>query len=803
MLSDNKKIKFLICLFALSIGNTKADPFWAIKSEQRFDKNSRVHDEPVVSLLAPSQGTNFQTNELRVISDKVITNYEANALGKTFILNNIATIADDIYLKNKGPIEPPNRGYQTIKIGPTNMKLSKTRLVLEGQIICSRTISTFKSCPNMADLPLTRHGLLKMTPGDFVILPVKGRFLVPISNKSFSLISNYDKNFHDLVDIHSSSFASDSISGHLYFEGTTNLAIIRSKNGARVIWGLGRSAGFKSNLGLSASHITRAVFYPVTYLEKIRNLKTLQRIKTPGQASEYFNTLRQVKSEVKSLADYLNNPTFENKSIFNKQFSETTRTVDSYLADLNDYITNNTGALEEKIKKQENIVHKIISEINEKIITRHNNAVRDIKRFATKSLNLFTGITLDHATLAKLTIIKDLSFDLENELGQQGFDYAISGMVKFATGQKNKSQTSASYKQSPTYDLSIAENIALSESKKDQPAITINQIFLSRILTKKHKLSFTLLSQNLSFESKDKKELIKIYNPDTNAYDDLIIDSSSFSKNSNNRYVESQTDHLAYIHSPANSSRNGIFYSKSITFNQTEPEKSKRAAADLLNILGNLGIDLGVQNTYQGKNNAITGYEISVGLKQAVLKRLLSHQYSNIKTLWEAFSTTVRSFDNKFGLPYLDLGVYQGSNSYADFNLTDDMYSQHLDGLTIKDYMARKCEDIRRVIGNQWCRWFANEFSHNLFELQSTEQSEKELLRFIKNQGSKKYLVNTVRKDFITRLIIEIFYRGLDYKTHNLADYFYLNYRVHAPENVDLIYKREFTLGDDYFYQIH
>ena len=105
-------------------------------------------------------------------------------------------------------------------------------------------------------------------------------------------------------------------------------------------------------------------------------MKTVQRIKTPGQVSEYFNTLRQVKSEVKSLADYLNNTTFENKNIFNRQFSETTRTVDSYLADLNQYITNNTAALEEKIKKQENLVRKIIGEINNQIISHARNRLR-------------------------------------------------------------------------------------------------------------------------------------------------------------------------------------------------------------------------------------------------------------------------------------------------------------------------------------------------------------------------------------------------------------------------------------------
>ena len=120
------------------------------------------------------------------------------------------------------------------------------------------------------------------------------------------------------------------------------------------------------------------------------------------------------------------------------------------------------------------------------------------------------------------------------------------------------------------------------------------------------------------------------------------------------------------------------------------------------------------------------------------------------------------------GLPFQDFGIFKGTNSYEDIHKSyGAMYKQKVDHSTI----IESCDKIRKVFGNQWCRWFTNNFSSELLKLQLSSATTDSLQTFIYNQATKIHFTNTTKTDFIIRIIMEILHLTNQLTHHNFSDY--------------------------------
>lgn len=737
----------------------------------------------VVSLIPENTRTNqneFHQN-IEIISEDLFKETKSRSIEKTFELQAITDKAN-LYARNRN-----TRSFQTIDVSQLRTPSDLGQGTIQGQIICSKTKDVSKACPNLAKLPTNLKNLSNFEPGDFVIIPVLGNFVIPISPKTLNMINHSEGSYSSLDQYGADNYYSTSVIGHLFIEGNIKIAVIRTKSGARVIYGIGRGFTLSKSVTSSASSILSATFVPFSNLEKLLNLNSYPKlsgiINTPGKIRRLLSNYTTPWNILENLKGIELQPPKHDIRHFGDVSQRLPKDIQAFL---NSYPI-------EKIKTDVNATRVAISRLDQfiqkNISNPYRNTLKQIRQHAQRTLNFNSSINVTGSFAKNLSIVKDVTFDLRKKVAKDAFIHSVSGLAKLAMISTSEQKII-----DHVFDLSILDD---SSKKPDNTGVYLNQLGYEDLTNTNFGITVSAFSKNIQRDITDTRKKIIVHREDHSTVLDLRI--KTISEKSNIQYLTSSVKKIGYINDISNSGNNLIYLHANKKFGISKTEKTKATLSDILNITGSIGLDIGIQHNFPRESDNLMGYNIKLGIKQQALRTLLDPRLVDLKTMWQAFGNVTSDFNNQFGLPFQDFGIFNGTNSYEDIHkYYGAMYKQKVDLSTI----IGSCDKIKKIFGNQWCRWFANNFSLELLKLQLSSANTDSLQTFIYSQATKTHFTNTTKTDFIIRIIMEILHLTNQLTHENFSDYFFIHYYPITSEDRDLIESNEFLIGDTKFLKI-
>ena len=728
-----------------------------------------------------------------IVSNSIFNPDKAYALDKTFEINRLEKISNaSAELSDK---QIRSRSFQSITLSPGAIQKSVFKVNLSGEIICS---SVYKQnpCPQLDQLPITLTNAKIMKPGDFVTLPMEGSFLIPVTGRTLRTMakSNYKlKNLYSITETHS---LTNTISGHILVSGNLKLTVIREKNYVRLIVGYGKDYTLKGKIKGRSSHVVNAVFIPVTYIQKIKHLQRTGLLKLPSQIRFLKRKIENISSKAELVAKFMGAEKLSSSSKVPRNIAPIIGKGEKDIQRLANFVVKTGDFAANKIEMAQKAADKIIKERTNNLAGPYKVVAGILSDYANKTLGLDASIDIGGSFQKGFTILKDFSFDLQNPLSELAYTTAVTGVGKIALEKHQQQKLEQLSELNTHHDFTVVENIALSESTKTDPAIKINDLFYSDLSKSSAKLSFNGFKTNRSFENIWSEEKISAYDTANKSFYNFHVKSNLFKKGSINKHVSNSDVRISKITSKESANHNLISYSKNYTFPIRSSSKIESSIAQFINVTGRFGIDSGIQNLYVGSNDRIKGYELNFGLKKDALARLLDSSITTVPVMWNAFEKMSTDYNNTFGLPFVDFGIYSGSNKYADFGISDSDYPETKNS-GLSNFLAKKCDGIRKTFGNSRCRWFANEFTYNLIKQQKAGFNIESLTEFLTKQARQKNLANTASADFIFRLVSEILYEGLPNQTVDNRPLFFLRAKLIGPEEIPLYFKPEVIVGDE------
>lgn len=712
----------------------------------------------------------------------------------------IENIANEEFIKAGNRSSNLARNYQTLSIKPLAVGGKGT---INGNLICSRSTDTERGCPSVENLPVTISNVLKMSAGDFVILPFNGTFTIPIDNKSIGRLSYTNADMSELLHIEAKKYVSSSMAGQLIIKGSIAAAVVRTREGARVIWTLGKNLEIGQTFRGSVSQVTKAVFLPVSYIETINQLRLIKNISNTSDLYRLTNNLSSLSSKTKEIAQSIKTKEDEvNENKFIQTISNIRNFSGNNLEKLSNFVKRSSGSIENLISRHQNAIDTIAGNANKLIISPYNYAIKNLKKYSSKAFS-FSGAVDFTGTLSKnIAFVKDYTFNLGSDSGRDAFKYAVSGLSRTVIEPKFEDTFLSLTETKPEdnqYDLTIAENLSLDDNSSFK-AVKINHASLANSIKNRYAFNLTFLGAKHSYESIDTKTKITAFNPGDEKLYNFEVSTNIFKENNSTYLTNNRNEQTSYLLAESNSDASMLYYGFDFEFSKYAIEKNKKSILKIANVLGPMSKDIGLYNLYVGDTDDIKGFTASIGIKGTALNRILDKTITTLPLMWEAFERVAISFNNEFGLPFLDLGIFAGTNKYSDFSLNASSYNETSSFSSLSQYISEKCGTVRKTLGNQWCRWFADVFSYDLLKTQYSNPKQIDLLDFLYQQSTKKYLVNTIKRDFIFRLVNEMVYLGLNSQRHNIEDYYYLYFKIHGNENTPLPFVPEKAMGDlDYY----
>lgn len=724
---------------------------------------------------------NLSNQNLEIISEGLFKETKSKSIEKTFELQAITDKAN-LYAKNSN-----TRSFQTINVNQMRTSSDLGQGTIQGQIICSKAKDSYKACPNLAKLPTNLENISNFEPGDFVIIPVQGNFIIPITSKTLNMMNHAEGSYSSLDQYGADNYYSTSVIGHLFIEGNIKIAVIRTATGARVIYGIGRGFTLNKTVTSSASTILSATFVPFSNLEKLLNLNSYSRLSgildTPRRIRRLINNYSTPWNILENLRGIELQPTKHDIQHFGDFSQRLPRDLQLLL---NSYPI-------EKIKNDIETTKLAMTRLNnfiEKNINKpYRNILGKIRRQAQRTLNFNSSINVTGSFSKNLSIVKDVTFDLNKTIAKDAFISSVSGLAKLAMISTSEQKII-----DHVFDLSVLED---SSKNTDVTGVYLNQLNYEDLTNTSFGLTVSAFSKNIQRNITDTRKKIIVHQEGHNTSLDLRI--KTISDESNIKYLTSSVKKIGYLIDNENADNNLIYLHSNKNFGVNKSDKTIITLSDILNIIGSIGVDIGIQNNFHRESNNLTGYNFKLGIKQKALKTLLDRKLTDLDTMWEAFGNVTNDFNNQFGIPFKDFGVFRGANSYEDiyekFGIEYDQKVDHSD-------IIESCERVRKVFGNQWCRWFADSFSPELLRLQLSSASSESLQTFIYEQATKTNFTNTAKTDFIVRIIMETLHLTKQLNHDNFSDYFFLHYYPITADTDELIQPNEFLIGDTKFLKI-
>lgn len=745
----------------------------------------------------------FDAVNLSSLSPRTISQSSLQKMRKSTSLAAIEASANEAFVKERGSI--PKRFYQTLELANLSKKFSGAGLSLAGSLICS-SVEPGKppnACPNLHKLPLRSIFARQMKVGDFIIMPLQGTFHFPLSTGE---AAHFFKEISGLGNRFKASAGASSVNtlaGYLKLEGLLRVAIIKTKNGARTIYGQSREFQIGGSASFNASSALSATFFPAGASSAARsfNLKNLA-----NKPEEFKNLLLKTKekiSKAEQLYAFLKVP--GTPEAIDTSIKAVTTPVDKHLTSVYSFIEKSQTSAADLMKAGQKKAGEILNRIlrrrmsEEKIEERKNRAVdrleliKKLKKFTSHSLNLAGAIQISGSALSRSVLLKDYEFNLDSEEGALAYDLAMSGAARnIIEGSMEESYLNSEKR--PEFDLSVADAMseATSNLSSAVPYVVKNRLFSSSLRTHGLSINATILNSNFSTGFYNTEENVNAYSHKTGKMDSYRIKHHFFHKNFSNPYTEKSSEKISFLSSTNHPKKNLVYLTTKYTFPRSSSEKAEKAFSKVLNTTGIHAEKLGLANLYTGNDPDVIGYQFTYGFSENVLNTLLDHSKVGIDVMWEALERTVERFNNEFGLLHNDLGIYNGNNRYQDFGAKKEFYKPMEGYRSIDHFLETKCDSIRRHMGNGICRWYADKFTYGLMELQSTNSPSEKLAEFVVEMSKIKRLLNTTQKDFVFRLLTEMHYLATSPERHSQD--IYLSFRLYKKDFTDQEYSPEIDL---------
>ena len=188
-----------------------------------------------------------------------------------------------------------------------------------------------------------------------------------------------------------------------------------------------------------------------------------------------------------------------------------------------------------------------------------------------------------------------------------------------------------------------------------------------------------------------------------------------------------------------------------------EQQPVTRTLGEALNLTGRLGAHLGLMSHFNAEAPGALSSELTFTLNGALLETLFEEV--NPSTLWRVVAQTASSFDNRFGLPYL--------NAFSRPSLPLEE--------------AQACDEIAYHWGSQYC-WFVQEsLIEPLLALRAEQMGTVERLQrqraWLTELSRSQLLLNPIGARLLIRVLAELAYElgledagrirlSLDHPTH-------------------------------------
>ena len=212
--------------------------------------------------------------------------------------------------------------------------------------------------------------------------------------------------------------------------------------------------------------VTAAFFIPIGFLQQIIHLRRLGLIRLPSDVSILERQLRKIKSRSSQLEQFLGSRTLSQHPKLPTVFRPIVTKTENDIVLLSRFVNASGENAIELLKKSERISDQLVENIFYPLYSPHRLKYQKIKSFAHKLIAWNGAIRLKIGILKHVSILKDYSFDLSDQLARTVFNSTVTGLTKIAIKQSTSKITNFLHPSTNHYDLTITENIALKRSRQ-------------------------------------------------------------------------------------------------------------------------------------------------------------------------------------------------------------------------------------------------------------------------------------------------------------------------------------------------
>lgn len=598
-------------------------------------------------------------------------------------------------------------------------------------------------------LPFDLERALALPEGVVVSLPVEAQVSLNVNGQLLTKAWGRSNQLAKLLSASSTGFVSSSLQGALLIEGELALHITRLEGSLlRVRVTQHTRSAQRGMAGLQAGAALQAKLLPSATVERVKSMKDrlLRWGRRPSElvrgARERLTALTQgLPVLLRGLSDleaagrlpwWLEGALNSAEAIEDPALSLLKR-GDEGLAGAEDW-------LEEQIEARLGAVDLAL-----------NPAFAWVKRHSERAFNLSASVQLSAEDARQVGVMGDYLLDLSTSRGAAAFELLLSGRARWEGALEALSA------QRPMIDLTVVDLLA--EANEDG----VRRLSRAELNGQGSSARVSISAPLAQWRFEQGRELRQLEVERGEHHERWEAEVWRVDRGLEAGPVREREQLSVGIALPLESSAGAgwragaLWLSWSKRWPSYEPLPVTRTLGEALNLTGRLGARLGLMSHFNAEAPGALSSKLTFTLSGALLEALFEEVSPS--TLWRVVAQTASSFDNRFGLPYLN------ALSRPSLPLEE----------------AQACDEIAYHWGSQYC-WFVQEsLIEPLFALRAEQMGTVERLQrqreWLTDLSRSQLLLNPIGARLLTRVLAELAYEldlegagrvslSLDHPTH-------------------------------------